>query len=433
MVCISIFLQSSNEWCNHLQGTLSFFFHSTSVPEKVIKTLAHAGLSISIKSIDNAVKSVSKEISNQIKKSAQTLCSSFAYDNFNMDVKMWQPTLEKQSLFVSATSATIIPLYGVHSTDVLRCSAELWAKDPCNPNPTSFPLISETKPMIMLHKLDTYSKQPHPNSLSLRQEVFVWHVHNILVCHGQHFGHFLMELGEVNPVDKIPVHKTEQVPCQAMNIKQSTTDGNIVVMEDLLRQGGLGDMNDTAFDASREVDMSEYVILVHGDLLTKEHLDSVRKSRAIKETPKNRFQYLVFLLGLFHYKMACVDALFRTYLQPKEGRDDENSLHQHIGLLCPDETGKMTSKPGFRRMHEVVHHDLWALILDCWQLEAQKWDRASTTLELFSKAKPSWMQITQMSHAIIHKYVASSEGLDKVQQKPAAERDKWFKNQSLRN
>ncbi|KIM55070.1 hypothetical protein SCLCIDRAFT_17457 [Scleroderma citrinum Foug A] len=151
--------------------------------------------------------------------------------------------------------------------------------------------------------------------------------------------------------------------------------------------------------------MSEYVILVHGDLLTKEHLDSVRESRAIEETPKNRFQYLVFLLGLFHYKMACVDALFRTYLQPKEGRDDENSLHQHIGLLCPDETGKMTSKPGFRRMHEVVHHDLWALILDCWQLEAQKWDRASTTLELFSKAKPSWMQITQMSHAIIHKYL----------------------------
>ncbi|KAF9224141.1 hypothetical protein BS17DRAFT_795657 [Gyrodon lividus] len=131
--------------------------------------------------------------------------------------------------------------------------------------------------------------------------------------------------------------------------------------------------------------------------------------------------------------MACVDALFRTYLQPKEGRDDKNSLYQHIGLLCPDETGKMTSKPGFRRMHEVVHHDLWASVLDCWRLEAQHQDRMLTTLELFTKAKPSWEQITQMSRAIICKYVASSEGLDKAQGKSAAERDKRFENQSLQN
>ncbi|KIK82600.1 hypothetical protein PAXRUDRAFT_710260, partial [Paxillus rubicundulus Ve08.2h10] len=384
VVSISIFLQSSNERCNYLQGILGFFCHSTCVPEKVIETLAHAGLSISIKSIDNAVASVSKEISNRIKKSAQTLRSSFAYDNFDIDFKTWQPTLEKRSSFVSATSATIIPLYGVDNADVLRCSAELWAKDFRNPLPTSFPLLSETRKMVVLHKMDRYSKQPHPDFLSPCQEAFTWHIRDILVRHGQFFGHFLSELGEPDPVHKIPVHKTDQVPCRAMNIKQSTTDGNIEVMEDLLRQGGLGDVSDAAFDATREVNMSDHVILVHGDLLTKERLESVRESRSIEETPRNRFQYLIFLPGLFHYKMACVDALFRTYLQPKEGRDDENSLYQHLGLLRPDKTGKMISKPGFRRMHEVVHHDLWASILDCWRIEAQSQDRAWTTLELFA-------------------------------------------------
>ncbi|KAH7917046.1 hypothetical protein BV22DRAFT_1027045, partial [Leucogyrophana mollusca] len=309
VVSISIFLQSSNERCNYIQGVLGFFLHSTGVPEKVIETLAHTGISISIKSIENAVKSVSREISGRIRKTPQTLCSSFAYDNFDIDFKTKQPTLEHRSTFVSATSATLIPLFGVPNTNVLRCSAELWAKDTRNPTPSSFPLMSEMRDMLILHRNDTYSRSNHPDALSPRQEAFAWHIRDILVRRSQHFTHFLSQLREPAVVDKIPLHKTEQIPCRAMNIKQSTTDGNTDVMDHLLRQGGLGDMHDPEFDVQNDVDISEYIILVHGDLLTKERLDSLRESREIERTPVNRRQYLVFLPGLFHYKMACVDAL----------------------------------------------------------------------------------------------------------------------------
>ena len=47
-----------------------------------------------------------------------------------------------------------------------------------------------------------------------------------------------------------------------MNIKQSTSDGNIEVLDTLLRNGGLG-------EPGSHVDMSEHIILVHGDPLTK--------------------------------------------------------------------------------------------------------------------------------------------------------------------
>ncbi|KIK76581.1 hypothetical protein PAXRUDRAFT_169448 [Paxillus rubicundulus Ve08.2h10] len=281
--------------------------------------------------------------------------------------------------------------------------------------------------------MDTYTKQPHPNALSPQQEVFAWHICDILVHREQYFGNFIAELGEPSGVNEILVHKTEQVPCHTMNIKLTKYNGNIEVMEELLRQGGLGDAGDVGFDMSCEVDMSEHVILVHGDLLTKEHLNSVHKSRSIEETPKNRFQYLIFLPGLFHYKMACVDALFHTYLQPKGGWDDENSLYQHVGILHPDKIGKMTSKPGFQRMHEVVHHNLWAAMLDCWRVEAQNQNQAWTTLELFAKAKPSWDTIIQMSRAIVCKYVAHLDGLDKAHSKPAGNQDKRFENQVLQN
>lgn len=64
-----------------------------------------------------------------------------------------------------------------------------------------------------------------------------------------------------------------------MNIKESTLDGNIQVMEDLLRQGGLREPSSKGFDAgSGDVDISDWVLLVHGDLLMKERLESVKQT-----------------------------------------------------------------------------------------------------------------------------------------------------------
>ncbi|KAG1848874.1 hypothetical protein F4604DRAFT_1593749 [Suillus subluteus] len=177
VVCISIFLQNSNERCNYLQGMLSFFYHSTSVPEKVIETLAHAGLSISISSIHSAVQSVSNQMSVRIRRAVRSLQSAFAYDNFDIDFKTEQPTLEHRSNFVSATSATVILLFGVNSTDQLHCSQWIWEQDPRNPalplNPPH-PLFIELKTMMRLHKDDTHNKQPNPTRPSPWQEAALW-------------------------------------------------------------------------------------------------------------------------------------------------------------------------------------------------------------------------------------------------------------------
>ncbi|KAG1848755.1 hypothetical protein DFJ58DRAFT_717039 [Suillus subalutaceus] len=171
--------------------------------------------------------------------------------------------------------------------------------------------------------------------------------------------------------------------------------------------------------------MSEHIILIHGDLLTKERLDTVHNSRCIEHTPKNRFQYVIFLPGLFHYKMACADAIWRTYIQPKEGRDDENSLYQHTAVLRPEETGKMVSKPGFRRVHDVIHHDIWASMMDCWRIEAENKNQEWNTLETFVASEPTWDDVVAMSRTIVRKYTRA---------RPSTIRDKRFrKSNMLRN
>ncbi|KAG1894328.1 uncharacterized protein F5891DRAFT_961711, partial [Suillus fuscotomentosus] len=311
VVMISICLQTSNSQCNLLQGWLGFFMRSACVPEKVVEVFAHAGLSISLTSIHNAVSSISREISSKIKREVRTLQAGFAYDNFDIQFKAAQPMLEHRGSFVSATSATVIPLYGINddNVDALRSSAQLWDQDSHNPSPSVLPVMTEWRSFLQLHKNDAYSRQTHPVRLSPRQEAFSWHVRAILVNQVKEFKHFKKELDEPDTVKRIPVHKTNQIPCRAMDIKQSTTDGNVEVLDNLFRQGGIGDPRDSGFDVEHDVDMSEHIMLIHGDLLTKERLDTVRNSRCIEHTPKNRFQYVIFLPGLFHYKMACTDAI----------------------------------------------------------------------------------------------------------------------------
>lgn len=435
VVCISIFLQSSNAKCNYLQSVLGLFYHSTAVPEKVVETLAHAGLSISLSSIHRSIKALSQEASKKIQDVVRTMKTALAYDNFDIHFKTSQPTVEHNTTFVSATSATAIPLYDVINPSALRCSRELWERDPINPSPLVIPIQVDSNDLDAFHNLKTSGsaqRPSDPNKLIPALEQYTWHVRNILLQHGPKFEeNFGEELGDPEPVEPIPIHKTTQIPCRAMNIKESTTDGNIEVIECLLHQGGIGDPTDAKFDSQNDVDMSEFVLLIHGDLLTKERLDSVRNSRSIENTAKRRFQFVVFVPGLFHFKMACADAIWRTWIQPMASRTDPNSLFQHIGILRPKETGKIGTNPGFRRMHDVIHHDLWASMLNCWKIEAQNRNPEWTSLELFAKSNPSWQLIEDMSKNIVHKYVSTTPVVSRERRKPANQRDDIFINQIL--
>ncbi|KAH8979609.1 hypothetical protein EDB92DRAFT_1806329 [Lactarius akahatsu] len=333
VVCISIVLQSANENCNHLQSILRIFIHSANVPQRVAKVLAHAGLTISIKSIQRAVKSMSIDSARKIKTGLCSLKMAVAYNNFDINFKTSEPTLAHQSSFVSAMSATAVPLVGVDNIDALCCSEALWRVDPRNPSSSVLHTGIDDFDLLRFHLTDTYDHQPPGMEFSPRRKAFAWHVCEILINHGQYFGYLSNKLATPETVLRIPVSKTEQVPMRSMKIKQSSVDGNIEVMENLLRQGGLGNPTELDFESNGDVDILDFVLLVHGNLLTKERLDTVQDSQCIEDTPKNCFQFVIFVLGLFHYRMACVDALWRTYLQVKEGHEDVNSTYQHVGIL----------------------------------------------------------------------------------------------------
>jgi hypothetical protein len=153
--------------------------------------------------------------------------------------------------------------------------------------------------------------------------------------------------------------------------------------------------------------LEDYVTLVHGDLATKERIDALRKMRVIEHNAKNRLDWVLFVLGMFHLKMACADAFWRVHVIPKAGRSDATGFFEYVRHLWPRETGKFVSLPGFRCMHDTIHHMTWADIVDCWHMEAICLGFAS--LQDFAESDPEWRIIEETSEQMVCTYLPGQD------------------------
>jgi hypothetical protein len=134
-------------------------------------------------------------------------------------------------------------------------------------------------------------------------------------------------------------------------------------------------------------------------------------------------------MGFFHLKMACADAIWRIFIEPKNARVDPNSLMAYVAQHRPRETGKIGSNPGFRRMHEVIRHNGIVLRLDAWRVEAKHRNPALNSLEDFAKSKPSLALLTDMANHLAENYVSGGEiDIYGLRSESIARRDKQHEN-----
>ncbi|KZP21372.1 hypothetical protein FIBSPDRAFT_711309, partial [Athelia psychrophila] len=89
VVIVVIMGNSSNKDFNALQCILGFFLESKCAPEVVTELLAHMGVSISTSTTQQMVKLLATNSRAQNKALPP---SQFIYDNFDLDLKVAQPT-----------------------------------------------------------------------------------------------------------------------------------------------------------------------------------------------------------------------------------------------------------------------------------------------------------------------------------------------------
>jgi hypothetical protein len=397
--------------------------------------MAHMGLSISSTSINDAIKNLSKDATTEIRRVGRQFTACYAYDNLDIDLKHSVPTLEQsEDTLVHLTSGTLFPLHGV-TQEELMCSEELWEQSPFNLDAS----LPSTVPRPSLDDLFEIHPEPTPSSSTsdanallgdTRRDRFnAWKFLSDLVHHGpDYFRQFKQNLKNPETIDVIPITKTQQLPLRCLNVKPSTAAENAEALNAFFIQTGVGDPDDDP----HVVAVNNRCIAISGDLLTSQHARSLQESRALESSPWRRMQSIFFIMGLFHLKMACADAIWRIFIHPKNSRCDLTSLMSYVGQIRPKETGRIETKPGFRRMHEIIQHVGVASRLDIWRVEASKKHNGLSNLEDYALLKPSWDDLCIMATSIASDYVASDATLEQQQELPDSARDHQFENTLIR-
>ena len=404
---MSVMMQSSNQCCDALQSAVGIFLESCNTPETVRELLAHMGLSISTTATNEMINSLSKESHTEIQALGQTLLASYAYDNLDIDLKHAIPTIEKDpTTLIHLTSATMLPMDDTVVLEDLNCSEALWKQSRLNIKAHH----GDLAPLPDINNLlDIHPEMDHPSGLLRRDRFNAWVFLRDLVKHGPgYFRAFSKQLDAPEVIEQLPIKKTRQVPLKMMDINPATPAANGDVQDGIFGQTVVGDPKDTATYVK---DISNHVVLEHGDLGVGQHIESLQESRSAEATPWHHQQFIVYVMGLFHLKMACADAIWRIFIKPSEARYDPNCLIKHVSELRPKETGKITSKPGFRRMHEVIQHVGIVLRLDCWRDKAVKTCSAAgvQSLEDFAAMKPTWIQLEAMANQMCIGHVAQAD------------------------
>ncbi|KAJ2971460.1 hypothetical protein NUW54_g12502 [Trametes sanguinea] len=232
-----------------------------------------------------------------------------------------------------------------------------------------------------------------------------------------------------SPVGFITVTTLVQQPVCAMDINLSTVSGNLEALSGLYSQGGVGDPFENPSAPNRSLrDLSEYVTIVHGDLGTYEHVLTAKRRRKQERTPFNRLQHVVFVPGLFHFKMAAADALWRILVMPDGSRVDDTSFMKLVGQLRPDDSSRLVLNAKFRERHDLINHVGSVLILDAWRAEVKKrW--GYTTLEEWAATKPGLADIEEVANQLALEYVeGDGQDLGQYELQGSNRRDKVKEN-----
>lgn len=413
-------MHSTNRKANRFQSILGIFLHSVGTPQKVISALSRMGVCIGQTTIYDAVNSLSDNAADGIRDLGQTLLAAYAYDNFDVDLKQSVPIIEKSNQSLKhLTSGLLFPLQHGATKEDLACSDYLWQRSKLN-----------SKNSQTATGMKTYRDLPQlfygpGNALPSHSSFNTWIFLRDLIQHVDGFEYLQGQLKIPELLEAIPVEKTEIIPAYAMDVNNSTVNGNIRAIEQLMAQGGIGSPDD-----KDTVDISKYIALVHGDLGTGKRIKSLMNRRAIEDRAWERFQYVKFCPGLFHTKMACVDVLWRIFIKDVLGKEDETSLMKDIGVIRAKQTGTIKSKCEFRRMHQVIQHVGAIRRLDCWRIAVQKLLPSFTSLEEFAKSKPKLDELKTMAEKVVSEFVAN-HNISRARLNPEAKRDQQFENAAL--
>lgn len=384
--------------------------HSCNASERVIDAVWRLDASLSAASINNAINSLSIETKFKLQEMGQSFLVGYTLDNYDVAFKHSTGVVDEPlSSLVHLTSGLILKLVHASVSD-LKYSTFLWERSKFN-DTRKYALPAYTPSRLF----ELHAQKATGDFLTHTEDFARWRFAVDLCMYGPvYFAQFRDLIPEHIAVEKIPLSTTESAPLRSMKLQNSTVDGNIEAIIDSMTQTGVWEIADLE-KYLKLSGIEEIVIFFHGDLGTWERFHSAQIRRSIERSSRERLQFIIFLPGLFHVKMACADAIWRIFISPSKLREDKTCMLAFIKLFYPTLTQKIVSnKAGFHVLDDCIVRTGVSDRLECWRIYAQnKWPDCDT-LEKFAEKKPSLQDILTISKDLALKYASPKQNLENV-------------------
>ena len=421
---IGSILLASNRKCNLFAAVNGVFLHTCHASERVVDAISRMDGSISSSSINNAVNSLSKESADNIMTKGQTMMVGYVLDNFDVTFKHSTGTTEQStSDMVHLTSGLLLNLAHASLNDLMH-SSYLWEHSKFNDKRITGRTEYSIRRLMLLHPED-----PPIGTLNRREDFYRWQLTMDLCTYGpEYFRRFLPHIQPPEAVEQIPLFTSESTPLRSMKLHNSTVDGNIKAVEESMRQAGVWDIEEL-MKVHTVPGLEEVVILFHGDLGTWERIQSAQMYRALEKTSRERLQFLIFVPGLFHTKMACADALWRMFIEPPGIQKEKGSMLSFIDLFYPKLRRKIiTNKAGFRVLNDCFTRVGAADRMECLRLAIQKrWPKCKSLVE-FAGLEPNLVNIDHFVRTVAKEFGSSMEAREDFRFLAEKDRDHQYEN-----
>src|SRR5260370_39000225 len=99
--------------------------------------------------------------------------------------------------------------------------------------------------------------------------------------------------------------------------------------------------------------------------------------------------------------MACVDAIWRVYIQLKALCEVKGGIFDQFKVLCPKDLSKLATNPTYCMLNDGIQHLVNLHLLVCWEQAA-----GFSNLKSFIKSEPLWLDVINILEMICHEMIS---------------------------
>ncbi|KFH71184.1 hypothetical protein, variant [Podila verticillata NRRL 6337] len=362
--CIAaMLLFMTSQHCNAFQTVMGVFLHCMGCPTRVLDVLSSLGLSVSDDQVRLVLGNMTSDAIARVREAVLNNDWFIVYDNINIANRHHHQRINNLDTFDNGTAATVILI----PTEEDRKKAKSDMKADLNQQAEQHNKTSRNdecgKNEEKLHApaIEVFRPEKSTPSAGIFFPTATDRSQFRAACR-HHFSSAISRslcmqssacVVPIEPIDRLPVHKTVAFPLQTMKIDESTISGNLAVLEHVSNVG---------LRLARNWFTDRTSIIVAGDQMTVARLLSLKIHRAIDPDPFGCLSWVHPIPQLFHMRMNLCGTIFRTHY------GDTNcpgSLADIIGVLRRKHLTKDNMK--FKVADELLKLVFEALLFVFWE------------------------------------------------------------------